>query len=77
MCKNSRLRILVETEKFNLLKKMAEEKNLTLSEFCRRSLFPIKCNKTELMIEEIYNKIVLNNKNSRMTKFINSVADND
>jgi hypothetical protein len=58
MKKNSRLRILIDTENFNKIKKFASESNLTLSEFCRKKLCPPQPDRISRMIEEIHEKVV-------------------
>jgi hypothetical protein len=73
MNKNSRLRILIDTENFNLIKKLAKESNLTISEFCRKKLCPPKPDNLRQMIEEIHEKIIT----CDGTRFINSVAVKD
>jgi len=74
---NSRLRILIDTEIFNKIKKLASDSNLTISDFCRRKLCPPQPDKMEQMIEEIYRKIILKKGNLARTSFINSVAGDD
>jgi len=60
MKKNSRLRILIDTENFNKIKRLAQDSNLTISEFCRRAICPPKLDRMTKMIEEIYEKVTKN-----------------
>ena len=76
MNKNSRLRILIDTENFNLIKKLAKDSNLTISEFCRKKLCPPRPDSLRQMIEEIHKRIILGDELNG-TRFINSVAVKD
>jgi len=63
MVKNSMIRVLIETEILDKLKKRAKEDNLSFSEFCRRKLVePISLVQLEPLLKHFYEELKRSNK---------------
>lgn len=63
MVKNSMIRVLIETEVLDRLKKKAEQENLPFSEFCRRKLVePLSLIQLEPILKNFYEEVRHSNK---------------
>jgi len=63
MVKNSMIRVLIETEVLDNLKRTAKNENLSFSEFCRRRLLePQSLAQLELCLKKFYEELKHSNK---------------